>query len=183
MSNMPAESSGVSLWSRVRELEGDALRQIQSLYDTNFPIEFRHYFAEIIERQPWDQIDPDQAADESQAKFILDNFLGEINRQCELLSDGGDFLQRLRFSEIGQHFKNVYGNHPMELVRIVKKILSIETRLVQEATAANMNGQDDVKPSTGSEKNGKINKDLEHLYALTQDAESDLRRERRFSGS
>lgn len=54
------EMSGVSLWSRVRELEGDALRQIQSLYDTNFPIEFRHYFAEIIERQPWDQIEPDQ---------------------------------------------------------------------------------------------------------------------------
>lgn len=96
MSSIPAESSGVSLWSRVRELEGDALRQIQSLYDTNFPIEFRHYFAEIIERQPWDQIDPDQASDETQAKFILDNFLGEINRQCELLSDGGDFLQRLR---------------------------------------------------------------------------------------
>ena len=44
-----------SLWSQVRELEGDALRQIQSLYDTNFPIEFRHYFAEVIERQPWDQ--------------------------------------------------------------------------------------------------------------------------------
>lgn len=59
MSSMSA-STGISLWSRVRELEGDALRQIQSLYDTNFPIEFRHYFAEIIERQPWDQIDPDQ---------------------------------------------------------------------------------------------------------------------------
>ena len=81
-----------------------------------------------------------------------------------------------RFSEIGQHFKNVYGNHPMELVRIVKKILSIETRLVAEASAANVNGQDDVKPSTGSDKNAKINKDLEHLYALTQDAESDLRK-------
>ena len=37
----------------------------QSLYDTNFPIEFRHYFAEIIERQPWDQIDPDQEWDKN----------------------------------------------------------------------------------------------------------------------
>ena len=72
------------------------------------------------------------ASDEPQAKYILENFLTEINRQCDLLSDGGDFLQRLRFTEIGQHFKNVYGNHPMELVRTVKKILSIETRLVQE---------------------------------------------------
>jgi len=80
------------------------------------------------------------ASDEPQAKYILDNFLTEINRQCDLLSDGGDFLQRLRFTEIGQHFKNVYGNHPMELVRTVKKILSIETRLVQDATATEVNG-------------------------------------------
>ena len=169
--------SGVSLWSRVRELEGDALRQIQSLYDTNFPIEFRHYFAEIIERQPWDQIDPDQNGDESQAKFILDNFLTEITRQCDLLSDGGDFLQRLRFTEIGQHFRSVYGNHPMELVRTVKKILAIETRLVQEASAGPAaNGQEDVKPNSTTEKVAKINKELENLYTMTQDAEADLRK-------
>ena len=168
-----------SLWSQVRELEGDALRQIQSLYDTNFPIEFRHYFAEVIERQPWDQIDPDNTTDEGQAKFILDNFLTEITRQCELLSDGGDFLQRLRFTEIGQHFRNVYGNHPMELVRTVKKILQIETRLVQEArNGVTAEGQEDVKPAnTGSgEKIAQINKELENLNTMTQDAESDLRK-------
>lgn len=117
-----------------------------------------------------------KASDEPQAKYILDNFLTEINRQCDLLSDGGDFLQRLRFTEIGQHFKNVYGNHPMELVRTVKKILSIETRLVQDANATGVNGQDDVKPNAGGEKSAKINKELEQLYALTQDAEADLRK-------
>ena len=59
----------------------------------------------------------------------------------------------------------------MELVRTVKKILSIETRLVQDANAAGVNGQDDVKPNAGGEKSAKINKELEQLYALTQDAE------------
>ena len=43
----------MSLWAKVRELEGDSLRQIQNLYGPNFPIEFRHYFADIIERQSW----------------------------------------------------------------------------------------------------------------------------------
>ena len=46
-------SNKMSLWAKVRELEGDALRQIQSLYGPNFPIQFRHYFADIIERQMW----------------------------------------------------------------------------------------------------------------------------------
>jgi hypothetical protein len=64
----------------------------------------------------------------------------------------------------------------MELVRTVKKILSIETRLVQDANASGVNGQDDIKPNSDSEKAGKINKELEILYALTQDAEGDLRK-------
>ena len=68
-----------------------SLAKIQSLYDNNFPIEFRHYFAETIEQQPWDQIDPDRASDEPQAKFILENFLSQITRQCELLRN--DFIK------------------------------------------------------------------------------------------
>ena len=43
----------MALWEKVRELGGDSLRQIQSLYGPNFPIQFRHYFASLIERQAW----------------------------------------------------------------------------------------------------------------------------------
>lgn len=43
----------MSLWDKVRELEGNSLRQIQTLYGPNFPIQFRHYFAKLIENQPW----------------------------------------------------------------------------------------------------------------------------------
>lgn len=48
-----SQSTGMSLWGQVRELEGDALQQIQNLYGPNFPIEFRHYFAELIESRRW----------------------------------------------------------------------------------------------------------------------------------
>ena len=65
----------------------------------------------------------------------------------------------------------------MELVRTVKKILAIETRLVQEASSgAATNGQEDVKPNSATEKVAKINKELENLYTMTQDAEADLRK-------
>ena len=48
--------------------------------------------------------------------------------------------------------------------------------LEKDANAAGLNGQDDIKPNAGGEKSAKINKELEQLYALTQDAEADLRK-------
>lgn len=47
------QGTGMSLWARVRELEGEALQQIQNLYGPNFPIEFRHYCADLIESRCW----------------------------------------------------------------------------------------------------------------------------------
>ena len=53
-----------------------------------------------------EQLDPDNTpADEPHAKYILDLFLGEIQKQCDQLTEGKDFLQRLHFSEIATHFK------------------------------------------------------------------------------
>ncbi|XP_078482928.1 STAT-b protein isoform X2 [Ciona intestinalis] len=165
----------MSLWAKVRELEGDSLRQIQNLYGPNFPIEFRHYFADIIERQQWDQLDPDNIPqDEPHAKYILGLFLEEIQKQCDSLTEGKDFLQRLHFSEIASHFKNVYGPAPLELVRTVKKILSIETRLVQHASSL-MDGGMHMRNNQQSEKVSHINSELERLAAMTRDTENDLR--------
>nr|CAB3266641.1 STAT-b protein [Phallusia mammillata] len=168
--------NSMSLWAKVRELEGDSLRQIQNLYGPNFPIEFRHYFADIIERQSWDQLDPDNIPnDEPHAKYILDLFLGEIQKQCDQLTEGKDFLQRLHFSEIASHFKNVYGPAPLELVRTVKKILSIEYRLVQQANAM-VDGGVHMRNDQQSEKVMHINRELERLATMTRDTENELRK-------
>uniref|UniRef100_H2ZMV4 Signal transducer and activator of transcription n=1 Tax=Ciona savignyi TaxID=51511 RepID=H2ZMV4_CIOSA len=168
----------MSLWAKVRELEGDSLRQIQNLYGQNFPIEFRHYFADIIERQQWDQLDPDNTPnDEPHAKYILDLFLGEIQKQCDSLIEARDFVQRLHFSEIASHFKNVYGPAPLELVRTVKRILSIEKRLVQHAHSVSALHEDGMhmRNDQHSEKLSHINSELKRLAAMTRDTENDLR--------
>jgi len=165
----------MALWEKVRELGGDSLRQIQSLYGPNFPIQFRHYFASLIERQAWNQIDPDniQGDEESHAKYILDLFLSEIQNECERLTEGKDFLQRLHFSEIASHFKHVYGSAPLELVRIVKKILAIESRLVQQDNdkIESLN----VANSVHAKNVMRINQELEQLLTKARNFEQDLR--------
>ena len=41
--------------------------------------------------------------------------------------------QKLLFYNLGTWFQNVYGNNPMELVRMVKKVLSVEQMIIQNA--------------------------------------------------
>ncbi|XP_039268530.1 signal transducer and activator of transcription 5B-like isoform X2 [Styela clava] len=170
-----APSGGMSLWAKVRELEGEALQQIQSLYGINFPIEFRHYFADLIESRRWDQLDPDNINDEPQARHILGSFLTDIERQCENLTEARDFLQRLRFSEIANHFKTIYGPAPLELVRTAKKILSIESSLVNQSNSLGDGGVLSHL-SQQTEKVIHINRELDRLTNMTRDTDNDLRK-------
>ena len=65
----PRMQNVTTLWNEVCQLEGDPLNQIKSVYDARtFPIEFRHYFCQIIEDERWDQIDPDDPHHERAAR-------------------------------------------------------------------------------------------------------------------
>ena len=49
-----------SIWQRVCQLEGEHLQTVKSVYDPKlFPIEFRHYFATMIENEDWRSISPE----------------------------------------------------------------------------------------------------------------------------
>ena len=57
------------LWTQVCKLEGEPLEQVKSVYDPKyFPIEFRHYFAAMIEAEDWQNINPDNPRYLSSAK-------------------------------------------------------------------------------------------------------------------
>ena len=164
----------MSLWCKVRELQdGEALRQIQQLYDANFPIEFRHFFAEIIEKQNWDSLDPDNQAHSELAAQILDTFLKEITQHGDMLRDGGDFLQRLRFQDMANNFHTVYASAPLELVRTAKRILETEKRLVEHQAnllaerTSNALGDSQQQRNDLNEKHAEIERELDRMATVT----------------
>ena len=58
-----------SIWHRVCQLEGEHLQTVKAVYDQKlFPIEFRHYFASMIESEDWNSINPDNHNDFTKAK-------------------------------------------------------------------------------------------------------------------
>lgn len=170
----------MSLWCKVRELQdGDALRQIQQLYDANFPIEFRHFFAETIERQPWSHINPDNLNHSENAKQVLTTLLTEITQHGDMLRDGGDFLQRLRFQDMANNFKQLYEDNPLELVRVANRILSTETRLVEEhnqrmANRSHSDIESSVSVSSRKDMEARIEESLDQVTKKTADIGLDV---------
>ena len=65
------QPEGSSIWNRVCQLEGEHLTTVKMVYDQKtFPIEFRHYFADMIESEDWASINPDSQADFPKAKGL-----------------------------------------------------------------------------------------------------------------
>ncbi|XP_066300615.1 signal transducer and activator of transcription 5B-like isoform X1 [Branchiostoma lanceolatum] len=163
----------MALWAKAQTLQGDALQQMQNLYGTHFPIEVRHYFAHWIEDQPWQDIDPDVRGHEGKARMILDALIKQLQYKYDQLSDS-DFLLRLKMKEIADHFTKNYGSNPLDLVRIIKRCISTEQALVDQATGMNQ----EIMTAEGaarSETNRKISEAFQLLKQFTQETENDLR--------
>ena len=69
------------IWSRVCQLEGEPLQHVKGVYDKSFPIEFRHYFATLIENEDWASLSPDNPNHIPRAK-------GEIRTKLESRDNG-----------------------------------------------------------------------------------------------
>lgn len=168
-------------WNKVRGFLEENIQLFQGIYGSQFPIQFvqiRSHFSDPIEKQKWHLIDPDDygQAEESLALEIVRNLLQAMQRRCE---ETLEVDQKLLFYNLGTWFQNVYGNNPMELVRMVKKVLSVEQMIIQNATQSQQ-GSDGSQQSTTQEKvnnrHQEINNQLEQCTKITQETETQLQK-------
>uniref|UniRef100_A0A4W3GRU6 Signal transducer and activator of transcription n=1 Tax=Callorhinchus milii TaxID=7868 RepID=A0A4W3GRU6_CALMI len=163
----------MSVWTQAQQLQGEALRQMQSLYGQHFPIEVRHYLSQWIESQAWDTIDLENPQDEFRAQRLLDTLIQELQKKADHLIGEDIFVLKLKLGNYATQLKNTYDRCPLELVRSIKHILYHEQRLIREAT--NIGSGVGLLDSM-SQKHLQINQTFEDLRRLTQDTENDLRK-------
>ncbi|XP_007907689.1 signal transducer and activator of transcription 5A [Callorhinchus milii] len=163
----------MSVWTQAQQLQGEALRQMQSLYGQHFPIEVRHYLSQWIESQAWDTIDLENPQDEFRAQRLLDTLIQELQKKADHLIGEDIFVLKLKLGNYATQLKNTYDRCPLELVRSIKHILYHEQRLIREAT--NPSSPVGLLDSM-SQKHLQINQTFEDLRRLTQDTENDLRK-------
>lgn len=170
-------------WNKVRGFLEENIQLFQGIYGSQFPIQFvqiRSHFADSIEKQKWHIIDPDDygQAEEAIAMEIVRNLLQSMQRRCE---ETLEVDQKLLFYNLGTWFQNVYGNNPMELVRMVKKVLSVEQMIIQNATQAQTGGSGKSQTQANVDsRHAEINTKLEECSKITQETENQLQRVCRF---
>ncbi|XP_059812464.1 signal transducer and activator of transcription 5B-like [Hypanus sabinus] len=163
----------MSVWIQAQQLQGEALRQMQSLYGQHFPIEVRHYLSQWIESQAWDSIDLENPQDEYRAQRLLETLIQELQKKADHLMGEDVFVLKLKLGNYATQLKNTYDRCPLELVRSIKHILYHEQRLIREAT--NPSSPVGILDSM-SQKHLQINQTFEELRLLTQDTENELRK-------
>ncbi|XP_069763352.1 signal transducer and activator of transcription 5B-like [Narcine bancroftii] len=163
----------MSVWIQAQQLQGEALRQMQSLYGQHFPIEVRHYLSQWIESQAWDSIDLENPQEEYRAQRLLETLIQELQKKADHLMGEDIFVQKLKLGNYATQLKNTYDRCPLELVRSIKHILYHEQRLIREAT--NPSSPVGLLDSM-SQKHLQINQTFEELRLMTQDTENELRK-------
>ncbi|XP_078460145.1 signal transducer and activator of transcription 5B-like isoform X1 [Lampetra fluviatilis] len=162
----------MALWSQAQQLQGDYLRQMQSLYGQHFPIEVRHYVCQWVEQQRWDEVEVDNPQEEFRAKVLLDNLVQELHRKAGQLVGDDVFVLKLKLDSYATQLQTHYEHTPMELVKTVKQILFHEQRLVRESA----NPGTPLSPvDSMSQKQAQITATFEELRAMTNETDTDLR--------
>jgi len=167
-------------WNKVRGFLEENIQLFQGIYGSQFPIQFvqiRSHFADPIEKQKWHLIDPDDygQSEEALALEIVRNLLQSMQRRCE---ETLEVDQKLLFYNLGTWFQNVYGNNPMELVRMVKKVLSVEQMIIQNANQSQSveAGQGSSTQEKVTTRHTEINNQLEQCNKITQETENQLQK-------
>ncbi|CAG5113363.1 Oidioi.mRNA.OKI2018_I69.chr2.g7474.t1.cds [Oikopleura dioica] len=169
--NQPLGPGPHSLWAQVCQLDTESMHQIRIMYDSRFfPIEFRHYFADLIEMQQWDGINPDHPDQAENAQIMLQEWLKTIQHQIANIQPS-DFLTRFKLIEIMNTIQNEYAARPLELVRRRKEVLANEKQVVaraHESSSVEARGPLQMEDET-------IRAILQDLYNCTQKTEECLR--------
>lgn len=164
----------MSLWAKTQQLPPEYLKQIETIYATQFPIEVRHYFAEWIEEQPWSQVDENNSQHEQYAVQLLVNLVQLIQDKSDELPTTGDFfLLKLRFQNVIDQLREKYEPSPLAFVKVVKSCLNLEEALVNQAENPSLVIEDPTVQQLATNK--QISKDIETLQTWTSVTDAEIK--------
>lgn len=161
-----------TLWNQVQKLPIDAMRQVQSLYGTHFPIEVRHFFSSWLEQQPWSSVVEENPEHEEIALKLTSELINLIEEKAQEWNSGDMFLTKLKLQQTAQTFRDMYSANPMNLIRVLNNCLATEQKLVDHFIT-NVCTDDRVSAQATAHKH--ITEQFIILQTLTQECEEMLR--------
>src|SRR6218665_966289 len=83
-------------------------------------------------------VDEDNPEHEKFAIQLREQLVQLMEEKAQELSNDDMFLTKLKLQETVVQFRQIYGNHPMNLVRVIKNCLATETKFVHQAESVSM---------------------------------------------
>ncbi|XP_028264893.1 signal transducer and activator of transcription 6 isoform X2 [Parambassis ranga] len=98
---------------------------VNALYPPNtLPIEVRHYVAEWIESQRWEEFSPEKVEQESQAQALLNQIISILQSVAEQKDNVVDKMKLMQIS------RNMAGYQPLKFAVLIRDILRKERLLI-----------------------------------------------------
>ncbi|KAM9444641.1 signal transducer and activator of transcription 6 isoform 2-T3 [Clarias gariepinus] len=120
----------MALWMQIsQKLPCLSNETVLELYPTDtFPIDIRHYLANWIEEQRWEEFDVDNLEQEPQARQILERMLDLLQ---EVAFQNPNVVEKVKLQHICRSM-GMFQSRPLELVRTVRDILRKERHLLRQ---------------------------------------------------
>ncbi|KAL6483066.1 hypothetical protein MHYP_G00079380 [Metynnis hypsauchen] len=117
----------MALWMQIsQQLPHLTNQTLSELYPDTFPIDVRHYLANWIEEQRWEDFDLDNVEQEPLARRLLEQMLELLH---EVAFHNPNVVERVKLQHISRNM-SVFQTQPMQLVRTVRDILRKERHLL-----------------------------------------------------
>uniref|UniRef100_A0A8B9RK09 Signal transducer and activator of transcription 6, interleukin-4 induced n=1 Tax=Astyanax mexicanus TaxID=7994 RepID=A0A8B9RK09_ASTMX len=145
----------MALWMQISQLLPKLPNQtLNELYPDTFPIDVRHYLANWIEDQRWEDFNVDSVEQVPLAQQLLEQML---ERLYDVVSHNSNVVERVKLQHIS---RNLFQSQPMHLVRMVRDILRKERLLLSQAP---MQQYQQMPSSVNGSMQPASNRDLDAL--------------------
>ncbi|XP_060794408.1 signal transducer and activator of transcription 6 isoform X2 [Neoarius graeffei] len=120
----------MALWMQISQKLPYFLNEtLLELYPTEtFPIDVRHYLANWIEEQRWEDFDVDNPEQEPQALQLLERMMELLQ---EVAFQNPNVVEKVKLQHICRNM-GIFQSQPLELVRTVRDILRKERHLLRQ---------------------------------------------------
>ncbi|CAM4678585.1 unnamed protein product [Leuciscus chuanchicus] len=120
----------MALWAQMTpQLQYLPTQTLNELYPETLPLDVRHYLANWIEDQIWEEFDVDSVEQEPRARLLLDQMVLLLQ---EVAQQNPNVVEKVKLQHISKNL-SVYQPQPMELVRTVRDMLRKERQLLGQA--------------------------------------------------
>ncbi|KAF4093424.1 hypothetical protein AMELA_G00002050 [Ameiurus melas] len=166
------QTSEMSQWLELQQLDSKFLEQVDQLYDDNFPMAIRQYLSNWIESHDWDHVA--NVENESLATVRFHDLLTQLDHQHSRFAMEKDFLNQHNIRKIKRNLQTLFGDNPVSMAMIISKNLAEERKILATAQISE-NSTHNAQSDMMIEKQRELDNKVKDIKTKVQETEQNIK--------